>query len=68
MYKKAKLAVKFAATGRFIFVDDNGITLLEAQRDELVGLMLAGTMRYLDSDKKFAERLAKVVSDIRELK
>lgn len=64
-YKRAKLAVKFNATGRFVFVDENGITVADAQRDELVAQILDGSMKHLESDKKFAERLARIVTDIR---
>lgn len=64
-YKRAKLAVKFTATGRFVFVDEDGITMADTQRDELVAMMLNGGMKQLESDKKFAERLAKIVTDIR---
>lgn len=64
-YKRVKLAVKFNATGRFIFVDDNGITTLEAHRDELVTMLLSGDIKQLENDKKFADRLAKIVADIR---
>lgn len=63
--QRVKLAVKFAATGRFVFVDDDGMTILEAQRDELVEMLLSERFRLLESDKKFAERLAKIVSELR---
>lgn len=63
--KRIKLAVKFAATGRFVFVDDDGITVLEEMRDNLVDMLLSGQLKLLESDQKFAERLAKIVSDLR---
>lgn len=63
--KRIKLAVKFAATGRFVFVNDDGITELEAHRDDLVEKLISQQLRLLESDKKFADRLAKIVSDLR---
>lgn len=63
--QRIKLAVKFAATGRFIFVNDDGMTVLEAHRDDLVEMLLSEQLRLLESDKKFAERLAKIVSELR---
>lgn len=64
-YKRAKLAVKFNATGRFVFVDENGITVADRNRDELIMMMLDDSLKLLESDKKFAERLARIVADIR---
>ena|GEM_PF-6298232 len=64
-YKRVKLAVKFNATGRFVFVDDNGITAMEAHRDDLVAMLLNGDIKQLETDKKFADRLAKIVADMR---
>ena len=65
-FRRAKLAVKFAATGRFVFVDEDGMTLADCQRDELVENLLQGSMKMLESDRKFAERLAKIVGTIRD--
>ena len=64
-YFRAKLAVKFNATGRFVFVDQDGVTVIENQRDQLVDMVMAEKIRLLFSDETFAERLNKVVLSIR---
>ena len=64
-FKRAKLAVKFSATSRFVFVDEDGMTVADTHRDELVELLMQGKLKFLESDRKFADRLAKIVTDIR---
>lgn len=60
-YYRAKLAVKFSATGRFVFVDQDGATVIESQRDALIERVMEKNIRLLDSSDSFAERLNKVV-------
>lgn len=64
-YKRMKLAVKFNATGRFVFVNEDGVTMADIVRDELVDLILEEKVRLLESDQHFADRLAKIVKGIR---
>lgn len=64
-YKRIKLALKFNATGRFVFVDEDGINVAEHVRDELVDMMMNRKIKLLDSDTKFADRLSKIVTTIR---
>ncbi|NRB42779.1 MAG: DUF1631 family protein, partial [Pseudomonadales bacterium] len=60
-YFRAKLAVKFNATGRFVFVDQDGATVIESQRDPLIDKVMDKKIRLLLDDETFAERLNKVV-------
>lgn len=64
-FKRIKLALKFNATGRFVFVDEDGVTMLEQHKDELVEQVLLKKIKLLESDQRFAERLAKIVNNIR---
>jgi len=64
-YGRIKLAVKFNATGRFVFVDADGTTVADMVRDELVEMVLVEKVKLLESDAHFADRLAKVVTTIR---
>lgn len=66
-YQRGKLVVKYAATGRFVFVDADGITVADCQRDELVELMMKRKVKLLDSDGQFAERLTQIIKNIRKV-
>ena len=66
-YRRAKLAVKYAATGRFVFVDADGITVADNQRDELVEMMMDRKLKLLESDGQFAERLTQIIKNIRKV-
>lgn len=67
-YGRIKLAVKFNATGRFVFVDADGATVADINRDELVSMVLVKKIKLLESDAYFADRLAKIVTTIRSSK
>ncbi|CAA0116922.1 Uncharacterised protein [BD1-7 clade bacterium] len=62
---RVKLAVKFNATKRYIFVDHDGVTVGEYHRDDLVEKVLIGEALLLESDERFAQRLVKVVETIK---
>ncbi len=64
-YSRIKLAVKFNATGRFVFVDADGATVADLIREDLVEMVLVKKVKLLESDAYFADRLAKVVTTIR---
>jgi F-type H+-transporting ATPase subunit b len=56
-FQRLKLAVKFNATGRHVFVNEEGITIADFKRDELIDMLLQGKMKLLESDMHFADRL-----------
>jgi hypothetical protein len=60
-----KLALKFNATGRYVFVDVDGVTVADLTRDELLDMVVDKKIRMLETDSRFADRLAKVVTSIR---
>jgi hypothetical protein len=66
-FKRIKLAVKYNATGRFVFVDADGATVTDCLRDDLVELMLKRQLKLLESDGQFADRLAQIVKNIRQV-
>jgi hypothetical protein len=66
-FKRIKLAVKYNATGRFVFVDADGVTIADCQRDDLVELMMKRKLKLLESDSLFADRLTKIIKGIRKV-
>jgi len=62
--RRIKLAVKFAATNRFVFVDPEGVTDCELQRDELIDHVVSGKMTILETDQYFADRLNKLLAQV----
>lgn len=65
--RQAKLAVKYSATGRFVFVDVDGAVVVDCQRDELVELFLLNKMSLLENEGQFADRLASLIKNIRKV-
>ncbi|OZG73649.1 hypothetical protein BTA51_07455 [Hahella sp. CCB-MM4] len=61
---RAKLGVRFNATGRLVFVDEFGMKLAELQRDEAKELILAGKFKLLGADADLEERLSRAVGRI----
>lgn len=55
--KQLKLAVKFAATHRFVFVTPEGITDCEIQRDDLIDAVVNKRIVIMETDQFFADRL-----------
>ncbi len=66
-FQRAKLAVKFNATGRFIFVDQEGSTILEAQRDDLLNMVLEDRLRLLVDCADFNARLSCVIDLLHQI-
>ncbi len=66
-FRRIKLAVKYNATGRFVFVDADGATVSDCLRDDLVELMLKRQLKLLESDGQFSDRLAQIVKNIRQV-
>ena len=62
--RRLKLAVKFAATNRFVFVNPEGITEMELQRDDLIDGVLSKTIVILETDQFFADRLNKLLQEV----
>ncbi len=63
---RAKLAVKFNATRRYVFIDHDGFTILDAQRNDVLELILDGKVVLIDADQKFNTNLASVIRSIQE--
>jgi hypothetical protein len=61
----AKLAVKFSATKRFVFIDHDGLTVMDEHRDELLDKVLLGEVELVDADERFHEKLSSVITDIK---
>ena len=61
----AKLAVKFTATKRFVFIDHDGLTVMDEHRDELLDKVLLGEVELVDADERFHEKLSSVITDIK---
>lgn len=63
---KCTLAVKINSTGKFIFVDRNGLKVTELLRNDLVELLVEKKARILELGENFEDRLAKVVGSMRQ--
>ncbi len=62
--KQLKLAVKFTATNRFVFVNPEGITDREMQRDELVEAVMQKNIVIMETDQFFADRLNALLAQV----
>ena len=62
---RLKLAVKIAATGKFVFVDRLGLNRHQFMRDELVAGIVGGTIKILGGGAAFDDTLSRVVGRIR---
>ncbi len=63
---KCTLAVKINSTGKYIFVDRNGLKVTELLRNDLVELLVEKKARILELGENFEDRLAKVVGSMRQ--
>lgn len=63
--QRYKLAVKLAASGKYIFVDRLGIKRMEFNEAQLVECILAGEITILSSGAEFENSLERVVSRLR---
>jgi len=64
---RVKLAVKYSATGRFIFVDIDGNVMADCHRDELVDWILLNKFSLLENEGHYNERLEKIIKGIRKV-
>ncbi|QBM17111.1 hypothetical protein MARI_12170 [Marinobacter sp. JH2] len=62
---RLKLAVKIAATGKFVFVDRLGLNRHQFMKDELVSGIVGGTIKILGGGAAFDDTLSRVVGRIR---
>ncbi|NWO04919.1 MAG: DUF1631 family protein [Alteromonadaceae bacterium] len=62
---RLKLAVKIAASNKFVFVDRLGLNRTEYRFDELVAGIIDGTVRLLGKAAEFDDTLSRVVGRIR---
>lgn len=63
--QRLKLAVKIAASSKFVFVDRLGLNRREYRREELVAGVADGRIRPLGSSAEFDDTLSRVVGRIR---
>lgn len=63
--QRLKLAVKIAASRKFVFVDRLGLNRRQFIDDELVNGIVEGTIRVLGSSAEFDDTLSRVVGRIR---
>ena len=62
---RLKLAVKIAASNKFVFVDRLGLNRTEYLFDELVSGIIDGSIRLLGKSAEFDDTLSRVVGRIR---
>ncbi|MEP3562904.1 MAG: DUF1631 family protein [Marinobacter sp.] len=62
---RLKLAVKIAATGKFVFVDRLGLNRHQLMREELVAGIVGGGIKILGGGAAFDDTLSRVVGRIR---
>lgn len=63
--QRLKLAVKLPSSGKFIFVDREGVRRAELERDVFVTKLVEGSARMLDAGPQFEDSLARVVGSLR---
>ncbi|MCK5881312.1 MAG: DUF1631 family protein [Sinobacterium sp.] len=62
--KQLKLAVKFAATNRFVFVNPEGVTDSEMRREQLIELVMKKEIKIIETDQFFADRLTALLDQV----
>ncbi|MCY4044089.1 MAG: hypothetical protein OXE99_03285, partial [Cellvibrionales bacterium] len=53
------------ATKRFVFIDHDGLTVMDEHRDELLDKVLLGEVELVDADARFNDNLSSVIADIK---
>ncbi len=66
--ERYKLAVKFSAKRKYLFVDKLGIRKLEFNEDKLIGEIIAKNVEVLSDGAEFEDSLERVVSRLRMAK
>jgi len=67
-YKRCKLAARIATTGKYIFVNRNGMKIAEFLTDELCQYFQLGNIKILDDEALFDRALESVISNLRTMK
>ncbi|MBV1907817.1 MAG: DUF1631 domain-containing protein [Kangiellaceae bacterium] len=67
-FKRSKLAARIASSGKFIFVNRNGMKMAEFLTDELCQFLQLGKLKILDDEALFDRALESVISNLRSMK
>lgn len=67
-FKRCKLAARIATTGKYIFVNRNGMKMAEFLTVELCQYLQLGKMKILDDEALFDRALESVISNLRSMK
>jgi len=67
-YKRCKLAAIIAATGKYIFVNRNGMKMAEFLTEELCQYFQLGNIKILDDEALFDRALESVIYNLRSMK
>ena len=67
-FKRSKLAARISSSGKYIFVNRNGMKMAEFLTYELCRNLQEGTMKILDDEALFDRALESVISNLRSMK
>jgi len=67
-YRRCKLAAIIASTGKYIFVNRNGMKMAEFLTEELCQYFQLGNIKILDDEALFDRALESVISNLRTMK
>ncbi len=67
-FQRSKLAARIATSGKYIFVNRNGMKMAEFLTNELCQYLQLGNMKILDDDALFDRALESVISNLRSMK
>lgn len=67
-FKRCKLAARITTTGKYIFVNRNGMKMAEFLTDELCQYLQLGNMKIFDDEALFDRALESVISNLRSMK
>jgi len=67
-YRRTKLAAIIASTGKYIFVNRNGMKMAEFLTEELCQYFQLGNIKILDDEALFDRALESVISNLRTMK
>jgi len=67
-FKRSKLAARIASSGKYIFVNRNGMKMAEFLTTELCQNLQNGNLKILDDEALFDRALESVISNLRSMK
>ncbi len=67
-FKRSKLAARIASSGKYIFVNRNGMKMAEFLTAELCQSLQNGNLKILDDEALFDRALESVISNLRSMK